>query len=130
MRRERKWLNSYEEPFSSSECLSSSQFILLVGNCASRCAHRLCLWPTTTLQPLALVVLPGGLILAYAILKPSVILQKGLRAYLVCCVAASELLSNCHVLGSDYAVSAFVKCALVLCVTMLANEYYTDNSPF
>lgn len=48
---------------------------------------------TTVLQPLAILVLPALLIFLYAIFKPSIFSQKGVRAYLLFCMAASELFS-------------------------------------
>jgi hypothetical protein len=46
---------------------------------------------TTVLQPLAIVVLPAPLIFAYTMFSASALAQKGIRVYLVCCMAAAEL---------------------------------------
>ena len=48
---------------------------------------------TTVLQPLALLVLPAILVFSYAIFKPSIFSRRGIRAYLVFCMAASALFS-------------------------------------
>jgi len=45
----------------------------------------------TTLQPLALVVLPAALIFVGGIFRPSVLALKGVRIYLICCLAVGEL---------------------------------------
>jgi hypothetical protein len=48
---------------------------------------------TTVLIPLAALALPAPLVFSYAIFKPSVFSQKGIRAYLVLCMTVSDLLS-------------------------------------
>lgn len=48
---------------------------------------------TTTLQPLAIMFLPAPLVFAFAILIPSILFQKGVRAYLVSSMAAAEMFS-------------------------------------
>ena len=48
---------------------------------------------TTELQPLAVVFLPAPLVFAFAILMPSILSKKGVRVYLVSCMAAAELFS-------------------------------------
>jgi hypothetical protein len=45
----------------------------------------------TTLQPLALVVLPAAFIFAGGIFRPSILELKGVRIYLISCLAAGEL---------------------------------------
>lgn len=44
----------------------------------------------TKLQPLALVVLPAALILVAGIGWPSVLVSKGIRVYVICCLALGE----------------------------------------
>jgi hypothetical protein len=48
---------------------------------------------TTTLLPLSVLFLFAPLIFGYAIFKPSTLIQKGVRVYLIFCMTASEMLS-------------------------------------
>jgi hypothetical protein len=45
----------------------------------------------TVLQPIALVVLPATLIFAGGIFRPSILVFKGVRIYLMACLAIGEL---------------------------------------
>ena len=47
---------------------------------------------STVLSPFAILALPAPVIFAAAIVRPSVLVRKELRIYLVCCMAAGELL--------------------------------------
>jgi hypothetical protein len=46
----------------------------------------------TVLQPLALAVLPAAFIFVAGIWQPSILVVKGVRIYLIGCMAAGELL--------------------------------------
>jgi hypothetical protein len=46
---------------------------------------------TTVLVPLAAAVLPAPLIFAVAVFRPSILIPKAPRIYLICCMAAAEL---------------------------------------
>jgi hypothetical protein len=77
---------------------------------------------TTTLQPLALVILPAPLIFAYSIFDPSVMLQKRLRAYLSLLRIGLGIALDIDVLVDVHGVETVVGRPDYRCVTIVTDE--------